>query len=92
MVKRRRWKTERPVKEQLSGGRDQKVLAPDDLGDVHGRVIHHHRQLISRNVIVAPENEIPKVPAGDQMLRAHCHIGEFDGFAVRNPEAPAGPG
>ncbi len=49
--------------QQLPRGRLQQVGAPYYFGDPHRRVVDYHRQLISRNIVAAPDEEIAEVPS-----------------------------
>src|ERR1017187_8195999 len=89
MKETRRLQTERAVQENLAGGGLEQILAADDFGDLHRRVVHYDRQLVSRNIIVPPDDEIAKIFSGDELLRAAVAIDEGNCFPVRHPETPA---
>jgi hypothetical protein len=40
----------------LAGGVVQMVISPEDMGDFHGGIIHHHRKIIGGEA-VAPQND-----------------------------------
>ena len=82
---------ESTVEEQLPSGGPEQVLPPNHLGDVHGRIIHHHGQLVRRQVIVTPDHEISEVSPGAKPLSSAAAVLEGDHFAVRNPEPPVHP-
>ena len=82
---------ESPVKEQLAGRGLEQVFAPDHLGDVHGGVIYYDRELIGRQVIVPPDDEISKIYSGAIPLWAAVSILEPDHLAGRNAESPVDP-
>ena len=54
---------QRAVDQQLAEGRADQVLAADDLGDPHRRVVHGAGELVARAVVLAPHREVPEVPA-----------------------------
>jgi hypothetical protein len=56
---------------------------------LHGGIIHNHRELIGRHVIVPPHDEITEIFARDKVLLAVVAIDERNGFAIGNAEAPA---
>ncbi|MDB6021034.1 MAG: hypothetical protein JWQ04_891 [Pedosphaera sp.] len=90
MIKCRWSKFQRAIKQDLPSCGQQQIRAAHDFGDFHCGVIHHHRQLIRRDAIVSPYNKIAKIFSGDKLLRAEVTIGERNGLAVGNPEAPCG--
>jgi hypothetical protein len=53
------------IEQKLACGRKQQVGAADHLGDLHGRVIHHHSKLIRRHVVAPPHQKVAEVSAGD---------------------------
>ena len=46
------------VEEDLAGGVVHMVVPPDDMGDVHERVIHHGAEVISRPAVAAQDDQI----------------------------------
>ena len=88
MIEFRRWETQRAVKEQLAGRRSEEIRTADDFGDLHGGVIHHNGELIGRDVVVPPDNEISEIIPGNKPLRAEMAIRESDDLAVRDAKAP----
>src|SRR6185437_5671302 len=57
--------------------------------DAHGLVIDDHGQLVSGNVIAAPDQEITKIHTGCELLLTLAAVKERDELLVRNPETPA---
>ena len=88
VIKRGRGEAERAIEEQLAGSGGEEVRAAHDFGDAHGGVIHNDGELIGGDVIVTPDDEIAEMFAGDKLLRAELGVGEGDGFAIGNAEAP----
>ena len=51
MVEVGRGQTQGAIEQKLSGGGQEQVFAANDLGDLHGGIIHHHGELIGRHVV-----------------------------------------
>ena len=85
----RRGQTERAVEQELAGGGNEQVGTAHDFGDLHRGVIGDAGELVGGHVVVTPDNEIAEVASGDELLRAKIAVGEGDGFAIGNAEAPA---
>jgi hypothetical protein len=51
-------------------------------------VVRDASELVGREIIVTPNDEIAEVTSGGERLRAESEVMEADGFAVRNTEAP----
>ena len=88
MTELRRGYFESAIKEQLLKGRAQKVGAAHHFGNAHGGVIHHDGELIGRDVVFTPYNEIAEIEAGNRALRPGRSINKLQSFALRNPKAP----
>ena len=88
MTELRRGYFESAIQEQLPEGRAQKVGAAHHFGDAHGGVIHHDCELIGRDVVFAPYDEIAEVDARDRALRPGRSIKKLQGFALGNAKAP----
>ncbi len=54
----RRRQRERPVEQELPGGRREQVVAAHHVGDPHGGVVHHHRELIGRDAVGPGDHEV----------------------------------
>ena len=80
--------THRAIKQELPGSGDEQIRAAHDFADSHGRVVHDGGELIGRNVVMPPDNEIPKVLSSDECLPSQISILEGDAFSIRNPETP----
>ncbi len=88
MAELRHGNFESAIKEQLPEGRAQKVGTAHHFGNAHGGVIHHDCELIGRDVVFAPYNEIAKIEAGNRALRPGRSINKLQGFALGNAKAP----
>ena len=60
MAKLRRLQAEGAIQEQLAKGGTEKIGASHHFCDFHRRVISHHRQLISGNVVFTPNDKVPE--------------------------------
>src|SRR5436190_1459677 len=78
------------VEEELSGSGFEEVFAADHFGNFHGGVIDYHSELVRRNIIVSPDDEVTEVAAGDETLGTEVEIREADFFAVRDQKTPVG--
>ena len=85
---RRRRKSQGLIKQQLPGGAEQEVGSADNLGDLHGRVVHHASQLVGGDTIVAANDEVAEVLAGDKRLLAEIAVGKGNPIPIRNTKAP----
>ena len=88
MEKRWRSQFQRVVQQQLARGGLQQVRSANDFGDAHGGIIGDHCKLVGGNVVTAPDEEVPEVPAGGEGLWAAVEVGETECRAVRHAEAP----
>src|SRR5262245_51674110 len=88
MKKRWRSPAQSAIEEQLTRGGFQQILSANNLGDAHCGVVNHHRELVSRNFVVTPNNKIAKILSCDELLRAIIAILEGNCIAIRHPEAP----
>lgn len=80
------------IEQELPGGGLQEVLAPDNLSDLHRAVIGNHRQLIGRDVVMAPNHEISKISSRDEFLGTVAPIVEANSFSIRDAKTPVDPG
>ena len=66
------------VNEELPGGVGDVVLAPDDLGDPHGDVIHHHREVVGGDAVGPLQHQVVQflVVEGDGALDAVVPVGD----------------
>ncbi|CAN4017756.1 Tetratricopeptide repeat protein, partial [Dysosmobacter welbionis] len=89
MVKRRCLQSQQPIQQQLSGGGRQQVRPPHYFCDAHGRVIHHHRQLIGKYAVRPPQQKIPAVRRQPLPVLPHVAVGESD-LLLRHPQPQGG--
>jgi len=84
----RRLEFKRAVEQELARGGSEQVCAAHNFGDSHGRIVHHARKLVCRNVIMPPDDKIAEVLPGDKLLRTELSVREGNGFAVGHAETP----
>jgi hypothetical protein len=77
MIKFRRRRLERTIKKELPEGGTEEVRPAHHFGDLHFRVIDYDRELISGNIVFAPDDEIAKVNAGGSALWSERLIEEL---------------
>ena len=92
MIKFRRHRLERTIKKELPEGGMEEVRAAHHLGDLHFAVIDYDSELISRNIVFAPDDEIAKVNAGDSALWSERPIEELQSFPLWHAGAPVHTG
>ena len=85
MAKLRHRVAQQPVQQNLPGGGGEQVPAPHHLGDAHGAVVGHHRQLVGVHAVAAPQDEIPAAGGQILLLGAVVEVGKGDGF-LRHPQ------
>ena len=76
------------VEEKLARGGEKEVRSADDFRDRHGDVVGNDGQFVGGAALPAPDEEVPEVPPRDEGFFAEESIGEMDGTALRNAEAP----
>ena len=74
--------------EDLPRSRFQKVSPADDFRDLHRGVIDNDRQLVGRNIVTPPHDEVAEVAPGYKVLRPKMKIGERNFCTVWNPKSP----
>jgi len=82
---------QRAKQQNLPSRRLQQIRPAHHFGDPHGRVVHHHRQLISRHIVAPPNNKIPKVAPRHEPLRPKMQIRKTNLFPIRHPKPPVHP-
>lgn len=88
VIELRNGKSQGAVQQNLTRRRPQQISPAHDFCDLHGQIIHHHRQLISRNVIPSPYQKIAEIPACNHPLRPKLQIVEADLLAIRYSKPP----
>ena len=72
-----------PEKQNLPRRRLQQIGPAHNFGDPHRSIVDHNRQLVGRNIIAPPHNEVPKIAPRHHPLRPQMQIGE-----TRSPRHP----
>ena len=55
MIERRWLNTQGAIQKNLTRRGQEQVCAPDHFGDLHGRIIHHHRELVGWQIVLTPD-------------------------------------
>ena len=76
------------IEQQLAEGRAEQIGAAHHLGDPLGSVIDHDGELVGRNVVLSPDDEITKVEAGHGALQPSAQIEKLQHFVLGNAKAP----
>jgi len=76
------------LKKNLPGCGFEKVRSANNLAYSHCEVVGDAGELVTRNAIASPDEEVAKVEAGDEALRTEVEIFKFNSLAVRDAEAP----
>src|SRR3974390_556644 len=61
MVVRGDGQAESSNEKQLAGGRLEQIGAANDIGDLHGGIVHHHGELVGGDVAATPKDESAEV-------------------------------
>ena len=72
----------------MASGGHEEVCPADDFGDLHGAVVGHAGELVGREIVMAPDDEVAKVAASDEGLSAEGEILEMDCLTIGYAEAP----
>ena len=64
------------VEQELTSRRDQQICATHHFRNLHRRIIGYARELVSGNIIVAPDNKVTEIAPGDELLWAKIHVAE----------------
>ena len=91
MTEFRRSQFQVTIKQQLAKSRAKQVRPAHDFGDLHGVVVDHDSELVSRNVVFPPDDEIAEFSPGDSGLRTGAAVDEVQYFAIRNAKTPVAP-
>jgi len=70
MIEVGRMEAQRTIKEKLPGGGFQQIRAANDFGDFHCVIVGNDSELVCRNIIAAPDDEIAEIVAGNIALRS----------------------
>ena len=55
---------------------------------MHGSIVHHHREFIGRDPILAPDEEIAKIAEAFNGAGSEAQIVKFEGAVIRDTETP----
>lgn len=87
MKKLRRAQFQSSIQQELPSRAEQEIRSANHLGDVHGRIVHHDGELVTRSR--PPDHEVAEVLPGDKPLRTEMVVEELDRLPVRNSKTPA---
>jgi hypothetical protein len=79
---------ERAINKQLAGGRLEQIFATDHFGDLHGRVVHDHGQVVSGQIIMAPDYKVSEIGSGNKLLWSVMGIDKGNTLCVGDPKTP----
>jgi len=81
---------QRAHQQELPRRRLQQIRAPHDFRDSHRRVVNHNRELVSRNIVAAPDEKISEIEilSRDVALPAKIQIRKLDRLTVQDPKPP----
>jgi hypothetical protein len=68
VVERRRRQVQRTINQQLPEGGKQQILSTNNFCYLHGRIVNDHSELISRQIVSPPDDEVTKVFSRDRVL------------------------
>ncbi len=88
MIVIRRPQPERTEHQKLPSRRLQQVRAAHNFGDAHSCIVDHDRELICRDIIAAPYDEVSEIAPRDHPLRPEVQISERDLLAVAHAKPP----
>jgi cytokinin riboside 5'-monophosphate phosphoribohydrolase len=77
-----------PPQQNLAEGRFNQIRAANDLGDGQISVVDGGGELVARQVILPPDEEVAEVSTRHGGLLTERLVDEIDRFAVGHPEAP----
>src|SRR5690242_20122812 len=79
-------KSQRAIKKNLSRRRNQQIRSTHDFRNLHRVIVGDDSQLIGRNAVVSPDEEIAKIFSRDKGMRSTTAVGERNCLAVWNAE------
>ncbi len=77
-----------PEQKSLPCRRLQQIRPAHHFCDLHRSIVHHHRKLISRNIIAAPNHEVSKVAPRHKPLRPEMQVVKTNLLPIGNPKPP----
>ena len=84
----RRGQLERPIEKQLTEGGREEIRPAHNFSDLHRRIVDHDGELISRDIIFSPDDEIAKLAPGSAPLRTGALVDKIERLALRHPKPP----
>ncbi len=66
----------------------EQINSPNDFRDLHVGIVHNHRQLVRRDIIPPPDDEVSKIPSCDEPLRSQVDVIEGNCLSIRNLKSP----
>lgn len=88
VVKFWRSQSKRAVDQKLAGSARQQVCSAHDFRYLRRCVVNNHRELISRNVIMPPDDEVTKILSSYKLLLTLVTVHKGNYFPIRNPKTP----
>ena len=80
------------AEEDLAGGGFEQVGSADDFGDLHGGVVDGDGELVGRDSVFAPDEEVAEIFSSGEGLMAEVVVIKFDNFVVGDAKAPVDSG
>jgi hypothetical protein len=74
--------------EYLACRRFEQINSPNNFCDLHLGIVNDYRQLICRDVIPPPNDEVSKILFGDESLGSQVDVIEDNCLSIRNSESP----
>ncbi len=82
------------IDQQLPGRVADMVVPPDNMGNVHGDIVHHHRQVIGGEAVCPQDHQVIQLPVfkGDMAFDLVLPAGNADlgGFKAYRPVGSSG--
>ena len=91
MIEAGGFEAQRPIQKKLPGRRLQQVRTSDDFRDPHLRIVDHHGELVSRNIIAAPDQKVAEISPSHELLLSQVLIGESHCLSLKNTKPPVQP-
>jgi hypothetical protein len=88
VIKLRRIKLERAIKQKLPRGGLEQVRSTHDFCNFHRMVVHNDRKLMRGNIISAPDHEVTEVPPRRVTLRPKMLVNESNLFGIGDAKSP----
>lgn len=79
---------QRSIQQNLASSGFQQIGATNDFGNLHRGIVNYDRQLVRRDIIFSPDDEVAEIFAGHHSLRAQMQIFKIDFFAIGYAKTP----